>query len=396
MTDIDSKANASTTHHRSATLAVHSGTLTNPVGGMNSPLYADSAFRYLDADEVPYPRYTNTPNQQAVAAKIAALEHGECGLMFASGLAAVHNVLQAHLQACDELVVAEGIYGGSDDLFGSCMPRLGIAIKRVAADADALLTACGENTRAIYLESPTNPRLRIIDLRKLCQRARQLGVLVIIDNTFATPILQNPLQLGADIVIHSATKYLGGHSDLIAGAVVCSEALMQPIRALAVRMGATMNAQDAWWLERSMKTLAVRVHQQTANAMAIADMLAQHPAVAAVDYPGLASHPGHAIAKNQMQAYGAMLGVRVKAPLTADLFERRLQLIASAVSLGGVESTICQPLLTSHARVDAARRSAEGVDEYLLRLSVGIEDVADLIADLRQALQPPSTSHADG
>jgi len=383
-------------HRSSATLAVHAGTLDNPVGGMNSPLYADSAYRYLDAAEVPYPRYTNTPNQQAVAAKIAALEHAESGLMFASGLAAVHCVLQAHLQPGDELVVAEGIYGGSDDLFSSCMPRLGIAVKRVTADADALLAACSERSRAIYLESPTNPRLRIVDLRKLCRQAAAKGVLVIIDNTFATPILQNPIDLGADLVIHSATKYLGGHSDLIAGAVVGSAALLKSVRALAVRMGATMNAQDAWWLERSMKTLAVRVRQQAANAMAIADMLAQHPAVAEVDYPGLATHPGHAIAQQQMQAYGAMLGVRVKPPLTADRVERRLRLIASAVSLGGVETTICQPLLTSHARVDPARCVAEGVDEYLLRLSVGIEDAADLIADLQQALQPASSGGSNG
>jgi cystathionine beta-lyase/cystathionine gamma-synthase len=384
MTDTDSKSTSM--HLDSATQAVHAGTLDNPLGGMNSPLYADSAYRYLDADEVPYPRYTNTPNQQAVAAKIAALEHAECGLMFASGLAAVHCVLQAHLQPGAELVVAAGIYGGSDDLFSTCMPRLGIAIKHAAADADSLLAACSEHSRAIYLESPTNPRLRIIDLRKLCAQARQRGVLVIIDNTFATPMLQNPIDLGADIVIHSATKYLGGHSDLIAGAVVGSESLLQPIRALAVRMGATMNAQDAWWLERSMKTLAVRVQQQSSNAAAIAAMLAQHPAVAEVDYPGLASHPGHAIAKAQMHSFGAMLGLRVKPPLTADAVERRLQLIASAVSLGGVESTICQPLLTSHARVEPARRQAEGVDEYLLRLSVGIEHADDLIADLQQAL----------
>ena len=243
MTHTDSKSTSM--HLDSATQAVHAGTLDNPLGGMNSPLYADSAYRYLDADEVPYPRYTNTPNQQAVAAKIAALEHAECGLMFASGLAAVHCVLQAHLQPGAELVVAAGIYGGSDDLFSTCMPRLGIAIKHAAADADSLLAACSEHTHAIYLESPTNPRLRIIDLRKLCAQARQRGVLVIIDNTFATPMLQNPIDLGADIVIHSATKYLGGHSDLIAGAVVGSESLLQPVRALAVRMGATMNAQDA-------------------------------------------------------------------------------------------------------------------------------------------------------
>lgn len=371
----------------SSTQAVHAGTLRNPAGGVNSPLYADSAYHYLDAEQVRYPRYTNTPNQQAVAAKIAALEQAEQGLMFASGLAAVHTVLQAHLQPGDELVVAEGIYGGSDDLFATCMQRLGISITRAAADSDALLAACGEHSKAIYLESPTNPRLRIIDLHKICQQANQRGVLVIIDNTFATPILQNPIKLGADIVIHSATKYLGGHSDLIAGAVVCSAALMQPIRALAVRMGASMNAQTAWLLERSLKTLAVRVHQQCANARRLAVWLQQQDQIEAVDYPGLPEHPGYQIASQQMLDFGGMLGLRVRAPLTAELVERRLQLISSAVSLGGVESTICQPLLTSHARVAAQRREAEGVDAYLLRLAVGIEDVEDLIADLAQALR---------
>ncbi len=368
------------------TQAVHSGTHRQPLGGLNTPVYADSAYPYLDHDQVRYPRYFNTPNQAAVVQKLAALEQAEEGVLCASGLAAISSTLQAHLNSGDQLVVAHGIYGGSDDLCRQHLPRLGIELTHAQPDAEALLAACKDNARIIYCETPCNPRLQIIDLEHLCRQAKTRGVMVVIDNTFATPILQNPLALGADLVVHSATKYIGGHSDICAGVVLGSKQLIAPIRELGLRIGGSMNAQMAALLERSIKTLAIRVERQCQNAMAIAQALAQHPLIECVDYPGLQSHPQHQLAKQQMRDFGGMLSFRVKSPLTAETIERRFQIITSAVSLGGVESTCCQPILTSHARVPAEQSAKQGVDGQLLRVSVGIEDAGDLIADLHQAL----------
>ncbi len=372
--------------HKS-TLAVHSGTRRDPQGGLNTPVYADSAYPYLDHDQVRYPRYFNTPNQQAVVDKLAALEHAEDGVLCASGLAAISTALQAHLNNGDQLVVASGIYGGSDDMCRQQLPRLGIEVSYAQPDAEALLAACGNNAKVIFCETPCNPRLQVIDLEYLCSQASARGILVVIDNTFATPVLQNPLRLGADLVVHSATKYIGGHSDICAGVVLGSKQLIAPIRELGLRLGGSMNAQTAALLERSIKTLAIRVERQCQNAIAVARALEQHPDVECVDYPGLTSHPQHQLAKTQMADFGGMLSFRVKPPLTAELVERKLRLISSAVSLGGVETTCCQPILTSHARVPAEDSASQGVDQQLLRISTGIEQAEDLIADLHQALQ---------
>lgn len=369
------------------TQAVHSGTQREAAGGLNTPVYADSAFPYLDDDQVRYPRYFNTPNQRAVVNKLAALENAEDGLLCASGLAAISGVLQTHLSSGDQLVVAHGIYGGTDDLCRHHLPRLGIEITHAQADAESLLAACGDNARMIYCETPCNPRLQIIDLEKLCAGAKERGILVAVDNTFATPILQNPIDLGVDIVMHSATKYIGGHSDLCGGVVLGSHELVEPVRKLGLRLGGSMNAQMAALLERSIKTLAIRVERQCQNAMAVAQALAAHPAVESVDYPGLPSHPQHELAKKQMRDFGGMLAVRFKAPMTAEMVERRVKLVTSAVSLGGVESTCCQPILTSHALVPAEESARQGIDEHVLRVSVGIENSEDLVADFQQALQ---------
>lgn len=373
--------------HKS-TQAVHSGTQRQPQGGLNTPVYADSAYPYLDHDQVRYPRYFNTPNQHAVVTKLAALEQAEDGVLCASGLAALSSALQAHLNDGDQLVVAHGIYGGSDDLCRGHIPRLGVQVTHAQPDAKALLAACQDNARMIFCETPCNPRLQVIDLEYLCREARERGIMVVIDNTFATPILQNPLALGADLVVHSATKYIGGHSDICAGVVLGSRELTAPVRELGLRLGGSMNAQMASLLERSIKTLAIRVERQCRNAMALALALQAHDQVECVDYPGLESHPSHQLANRQMRDFGGMLSFRVKPPLTAERIERRLQLISSAVSLGGVETTCCQPILTSHARVPAEESQRQGVDQQLLRISVGIEHADDLIADLHQALAP--------
>jgi len=370
-----------------STIAVHTGTHRQSQGGLNTPIYVDSAFPYLDHDQVRYPRYFNTPNQQAVVEKLAALEQTEDGLLCASGLAAISNTFQAHLDTGDQLVVAHGIYGGSDDLCRQYLPRLGVEVTHAQPDAESLLAACKDNARMIYCESPCNPRLQVIDLEALCRGAKAKGIKVVIDNTFATPILQNPISLGADAVVHSATKYLGGHSDISAGVVLGSKDFIAPIRDLGLRLGGNMNAQMAALLERSLKTLAIRVERQCQNAQLLAEALAAHPQVATVDYPGLPDHFQHQLAAQQMRLFGGMLSFKVKLPLTAEQIERRLQLISSAVSLGGVESTCCQPILTSHARVPAEESALQGVDQQLLRISVGIENAQDLIADLNQALQ---------
>ncbi len=368
------------------TLAVHSGTRRQPLGGLNTPVYADSAYPYLGHDQVRYPRYFNTPNQQAVVDKLAALEQAQDGVLFASGLAAISTTLQAHLNSGDQLVVAHGIYGGSDDMCRQHLPRLGIELTHAEPNAEALLAACRDNARIIYCETPCNPRLQVIDLEQLCRQARASQIMVVIDNTFATPMLQNPLALGADLVVHSATKYMGGHSDLCAGVVLGSKLLIAPIRELGLRTGGSMNAQTAALLERSLKTLAIRVERQCHNAMLIAQALSRHQQIESVDYPGLPDHPQHQLAQRQMSDFGGMLSFRVKPPLTAEQVERKFKLITSAVSLGGVESTCCQPILTSHARVPAEQSRQQGVDQHLLRLSVGIEAAQDLIDDLHQAL----------
>ncbi len=369
------------------TQAVHSGTQQQPLGGLNTPIYADSAYPYLDHDQVRYPRYFNTPNQLAVVEKIAALEQAEDGILCASGLAATSSTLQAHLNSGDQLVVAHGIYGGSDDMCRQQLPRLGIEVTHAPPDAESLLTACQDNARMIYCETPCNPRLQVIDLELLCSQAKARGIMVVIDNTFATPVLQNPIPMGADLVVHSATKYIGGHSDICAGMVLGSSELVAPVRELALRLGGSVNAQIAALLERSIKTLAIRVERQCQNAMSVAKVLEQHPLVESVDYPGLPSHPQHQLAKRQMLDFGGMLSFQVKPPLTAERVERKLKLITSAVSLGGVESICCQPILTSHARVPIEESARQGIDQQLLRVSIGIEHADDLIADLLQALE---------
>lgn len=368
------------------TRCVHAGSLEDPSGGVNSPLSLSSAFAYLGESGVLYPRYYNTPNQAIVANKLAQLEEGEAGLLFASGMAAISNVLLAHLRSGDHLVLPEGCYGGTEYFIQEEMPRLGIQVSYCALDADAVIAAVGPKTRMIYVESPTNPLLGVVDLAKVAHFARAHGVLTVVDNTFATPVCQRPLALGCDIVVHSATKYLGGHSDLSAGAVVTSAALMAPIHATAVRYGGCLNALDAWLLERSMKTLALRVERQSANALSLASALSQLAQIRQVFYPGLDSHPGHAVAARQMQGFGAMLSFELAPDIDPGGFEGALKLIRSAVSLGGVESTICRPSLTSHAKLSAAQRQALGISDGVMRLSVGIEGSDDLLDDIRQAL----------
>lgn len=373
------------------TQCVHAGQIEDPQGGVNTPLSLSSAYSYESAENVLYPRYYNTPNHQVVAAKLATLEAAESGLALASGLAAISNVLLAHLKAGDEVLITQGCYGGTQSLMHAELPRMGATLKECAMDIDAIAQAITPSTKIIYLETPSNPLLEVIDLAAVAQLARKHQILTVVDNTFATPINQQPIALGIDIVVHSGTKYLAGHSDLSAGLVACSEPLMVPIRQTAVRYGACLNGLDLWLLERSMKTLAIRVERQSQNALALARALQDHLAIEAVFYPGLETHPQHAIAQQQMHAYGGMLSLRLASHINPDHFEQNLRLIRRAVSLGGVETLCCRPLYTSHAKVSATERARLGIDEQLIRLSVGIESSEDLLGDLRQALHTAST-----
>ncbi|MBE0585836.1 MAG: PLP-dependent transferase [Desulfofustis sp.] len=370
------------------TQCVHSGTTIDPsTRGINTPIYTSSAFHYLDSAKKPYPRYFNTPNQEAVVAKLCALEEAEDGLLFSSGMAAVSTAILAFAGHGDHVILQDEIYGGTHALVTGQLSRLGIDYSFVGKTAESFVAAMNDRTRVIYLETPTNPLLGIVDISAITTLARQRGIVTIIDNTFASPINQTPLALGVDVVVHSGTKYLGGHSDLCCGAALFGRELGAPIRNVAVNLGGSLNAESCALLERSLKTLHLRVTKQTENAAVVASFLATHALVSAVYYPGLEDHPGHAVARRQMSGFGAMLSFELgdDAPPT-DQFLKGLQLIAPALSLGGVESTICDPARTSHSKMSAEERRRVGISERLLRLSIGIEHPDDLITDLDRAL----------
>ena len=370
------------------TVCVHSGTLVDPATrGLNSPIYTSSSYQYIDADENVYPRYFNTPNQTAVVKKLCALEGAEAGLLFSSGMAAITTVLLSFLDSGDHAVLQRDIYGGTHHFITAEFERFGIEFSFVSNGSEAISSSFRSNTKLVYIETPSNPLLTITDIKAVAAAARGSQVISVIDNTFASPIHQNPLALGIDVVVHSGTKYLGGHSDLCCGAVLSSRELMDRIRSSAANFGGSMNAWTCALLERSLKTLAIRVQKQTRNAGQLAQYLQTRPEITSVHYPGLETHPDHAVAKKQMSGFGAMLAFELdESQINLQQFLKRLKLIMPALSLGGVETIICAPKDTSHAKVSAAERARMGISDSLLRLSVGIEDPDDLIADLARAL----------
>ena len=372
---------------RPGTLCIHAGTyFDSSTGGACSPVFASTACAFPNAvNENYYPRYFNTPNQRVVEEKIAALEHGEVAVVFGSGMAAISTLLFAHLKHGDHAIFQTDLYGGTVLLVQE-LTRWGVSVSfaRNAQEFGALIKP---ETRLLYCETPSNPLLRVVDLAAIGALGRSRGALSVVDNTFATPINQTPLRLGIDVVVHSATKYLNGHSDLNAGLVVGSAATIQRVRECAVNHGGMLDAHTCSWLERGMKTLAVRVRQHNENAARIAAFLRRHPAVASVNYPGLPEHPDHEVAARQMRGFGGMLSFELRDPQRADATLATLRLIMPALSLGGVESLVCIPSRTSHRKLSPEERQRAGISEGLLRLSVGIEDVEDLEADLAQALQ---------
>ena len=356
--------------------------------GAISPIYMSTSYAYEDVEVKRYPRYFNTPNQEMLGKKIAALESTEAGMIFGSGMAAVSTALLAFLNAGDHIVLQKTLYGGTFNLVEEEFSKMGIEYSFTEGlEKGDFEKAIKPNTKVLYIETPSNPLMTVTDMQMVADLAKSKGIITMIDNTFASPVNQNPAEFGIDIIIHSATKYMGGHSDILAGAVAASNAHMEQIWHKAKNLGGSLSDFSVWMLERSLKTLVLRVKQQNKNAKKLAKWLDQNAHVKAVYYPGLKSHPDYELAKKQMHGFGGMLSFELADELDAKAFLKELKLIKPSMSLAGVESTILSPTQTSHALLSAEERENQGIKDGLLRFSVGIEDKKDLIYDLEQALE---------
>lgn len=352
---------------------IQSSTFTNPVGS---------------GEEVLYSRYGNTPNAVALGEKYARLEGAEAALPVASGMGATALAHLAVLRPGDHLLASAWLYGGTQRLFQEEFERLGIAVSYVSPDRPReWRPALRPTTRAIFVETPTNPLMRVIDLAPLAAIAREHGIALLVDATFASPINFRPLEHGADVVITSATKYLNGHNDVIAGMLAGSHAVVEEATRLMTLYGQAIDPHAAWLVERGLKTLALRMQRHNENGLAVATWAAGHPRIARVHYPGLPSHPDHALAARVLGGFGGMVGLEIAGGrAAAEAMLRRLQLVTHAPSLAGAESLVSEPRLTSHRLLTPEARAALGIADGFVRLSCGIEDAADIIADLRQAL----------
>lgn len=372
-----------------STRAVHAGSPpASPDAPVVMPIYQSATF-YTQATpdgEVRYTRYGTNPNHLALAERLAALEGAEDAIGLASGNAAMALSLLACLHAGDHLVAAHALYGGTLRLLSRDLPQLGIDVTSIDPEDDWAGAVTGK-TRALLMEVPVNPTLRVPDLERIGQMARERSIPLLVDATFATPINLRPVEHGASLVIHSATKYMSGHSDLIAGAVAGRADLVAAVREKLISFGPALDPHAAWLLERGLKTLAVRMLRHNENGIAVARRLEAHPAVSRVHYPGLESHPDHDRAKTLLDGFGGMLSIVVRGGDEAALrVVNRLRLLCAAPSLGGVESLVSMPRFTSHTSLTRDERHALGVEDGFIRISLGIEDAADLIADLEQAL----------
>jgi cystathionine beta-lyase len=355
--------------------------------GAVSPMYLSSSYEFLDVDVKRYPRYFNTPNQEFLSKKIAALENTESAMIFASGMAAISTMFLAFLKQGDHLVVQNTLYGGTVNFIKEELPKYGIEFTFTNGyTVEDFEKSIQPNTKLIHIETPSNPLMTITDIKAIAELGKSKGILTSIDNTFASPINQRPLDLGIDMVMHSATKYFGGHSDISAGAVASSNDHIERIWNVGKNLGGNLSDMTVWLLERSMKTLGLRVKAQTKNAIKIAKWLDKHPKISKVYYPGLKSHPEYKLAKTQMIGFGAMLSFELTEDLDAYRFQKALKLIKSSMSLAGVESTVISPHLTSHALLTQEERDSIGISDQLIRFSVGIEDVKDLKRDINQAI----------
>ena len=355
--------------------------------GAVSPIYVSTSYAFDQVDIKRYPRYFNTPNQQALRGKIAALEHTQDALIFGSGMAAISTAMLAFLKKGDHVLIQHVIYGGTYNFIANEFEKYGIEYSYTESDQiEDFEPLIRDNTKIIYIETPSNPLLGITDIKAVVLLAKKRGIITMIDNTFASPINQNPADFGIDIVVHSATKYMGGHSDISAGAVAASKEHIELIWKTGINLGGNLSDFTVWMLERSLKTLNLRVKEQTKNAQILAEYLEEHSMINRVYYPGLKSHPQHTIAATQMHGFGAMMSFELTEGFDAMDFQNALLLIKPSMSLAGLESTVVSPSLTTHALLTEEERLERGINDRLIRFSVGIEESEDLIADFEQAI----------
>lgn len=386
-------------HAGFSTKSVHSGERLCPLtGSIITPIYQTSNFGFTDLDSLKrvfadhskgyfYTRYSN-PTLEAVEGKIADLMGAQEALVFSSGMAALTTATMSMVSSGDHIVSAFDIYGGTFNFFTNVLPKYGVTVDLIeTTDAGKLAESIRPNTKVIFFESPTNPLLKLMDISEVAKIGKKRGIVTFMDNTFATSFNQKPIEMGIDLVMHSATKYLGGHSDLIGGVVAGGEELMRKVMSSRYVFGGISDPQSAWLLMRGVKTLKVRMEAHNQNGMQVAQFLENHPRIDRVYYPGLKSHPQHELARRQMKGFGGMVSFEVKGGSDAlAQFLGRLRICQLAVSLGGIESLICPPALTTHRRLSKSQRIRAGIKDNLVRLSVGIEDAQDLIGDLEGAL----------
>ncbi|ASZ06745.1 cystathionine gamma-synthase [Enterococcus thailandicus] len=372
------------------TKLIHGGISEDPTtGAVSVPIYQTSTYRQNGVGQPKKYEYSRSgnPTRFALEELIADLEGGIQGFAFSSGLAGIHTVLSL-FEPGDHILLGDDVYGGTFRLVDKVFSKIGLEYTIIdTSDLKQIEQAIQPNTKALYLETPSNPLLKITDLKTSLAIAKKHNLLTIVDNTFATPYFQQPLALGADIIVHSGTKYLGGHSDVVAGLVTTNKAdLAEKIGFLQNAMGAVLGPQDSWLIQRGIKTLSVRMEAHQKNALAVATFLENHPAVETVYYPGLTSHPNYQIAKTQMSGFSGMVSFDLKEDAKAVPFVESLKLFILAESLGGVESLVEVPSIMTHASIPKDKREKAGIKDGLIRLSVGIEHIDDLLADLTQAL----------
>lgn len=382
------------------TLSVHAGEDREAnFGALSVPIYNASVYAFTDAEEGAaihnefkhgyyYGRLGN-PTTDALEKTIAELENAEAGQAFASGMAAVSAAILSNVRSGDHIVAPESMYATTTNLLRHLAENLNIETTFTdAADAENYRDAIQPNTKLFWLESPSNPLVRITDIAKVAEIARSVGILTVVDNTFATPFNQRPVELGADIVIHSGTKYLGGHSDLTAGLLAGRSDMVKHIRKVAIKLiGGTISPQVAWLVMRGVKTLALRMERHNSNAFALANMLAEHPMVKAVYYPGLESHENHDVAKRQMRGFGGMVSFDLGSVEAGKAFVNSVRLCTLATSLGGVETIVQHAASMTHAAIPAKERQKAGITDGLIRMSVGVEGIDDLKTDIQNALE---------
>ena len=368
-------------------------------GSMTTPIYETSTFGFRKAEDVPiavggfgekgytYSRWDN-PTVVTLEKKLAAFEHAGAGAAFSSGMAAISTSVFSFLEKGAHVIGIKDLYGGTYGLLHDILPAFGFDTTLVeSTDFAALERGMRKGTRIVYIESPTNPALKIIDITKAARLAHSNGAVLLVDNTFASPINQNPMDMGADVVLHSVTKYINGHADLIAGAAVAGKEIARKIKLMRRDFGGTLDPIPAWLILRGMKTMAIRVRQQNATAMVLAEFLSNHRKVAKVHYPGLKTHPQHQLAKRQMKGFGGMLSFEIRGTTKdAMKFTESVKVATLAASLGGVETLVSQPYNMTHTQLSAKERALTGIPETLVRVSVGIEDADDLVEDFKRAL----------